>query len=342
MNAAVTHAALPIAAFAFASLWQGVAIVVLARLVLCSPRLGATTKAAVWLTALGAIVVLPLLTVVTPSLSLVAPPQRAQSMRSTFAQSSSHVASGSPTTIASGALDVAGMKAVSGTQPLITLRMTIDATGRAHDVVAVSGPAYALRNNGLKMHGTVSTATYFAYDPATRDCKPVAATITTAAQVGPPNLESGSGVDPEYPVGFSAAHPGACKVPSLIHMGVPAFPPTHASIAIGKRYDTQVRVAVDASGRAKNAAVMRSSGDAVFDDALVASARAAHYPLAEEAGFHQVRPGKAPITWNQTHGSPSYLGCTPAPTGYLWRTFFTRDVGIGIPGVNSTNLRLLR
>ena len=64
MSAALSHAALAVAAAAFDSLWEGALIVVAVWAVLRAfPNAGAATRYAIWLCALGAIVLTPVLTV---------------------------------------------------------------------------------------------------------------------------------------------------------------------------------------------------------------------------------------------------------------------------------------
>ncbi|HEY0383559.1 MAG TPA: M56 family metallopeptidase [Candidatus Elarobacter sp.] len=64
MNAALSHAALAIAAAFFDSLWHGTLIAGSVWLGLrCMPKLGAATRYAIWLCALAAVVIVPVLTV---------------------------------------------------------------------------------------------------------------------------------------------------------------------------------------------------------------------------------------------------------------------------------------
>ncbi len=215
-----------------------------------------------------------------------------------------------------------------GAAHVATFDLTVDSAGRVRKVVVTSPPRYP----GM-VDDITRRATYATYEPATRDCAPVTATIHTAVAFGPPRAHSASSVAPAYPPGWSARHRSACKVPSLFHTGVPAFPAALNGVALGT-YDAAVRVHVDGRGAVTSAAVVTPSGQRGFDDALLAAARQATYPLTEASGFKQVRPAGAPLSWNAAHGSSTYAGCKPLPTDYVWSTQFSRRGSIGIPGTH--------
>ncbi len=87
------------------------------------------------------------------------------------------------------------------------------------------------------------------------------------------------------------------------------------NIAIGSAYTASVRVQVDDAGAVEKAALVTSSGQRAFDDALLAAARQATYPLTERDGFRAVRPSNASLGWNAAHGSSTYTGCRPITGG---------------------------
>jgi TonB family protein len=210
-----------------------------------------------------------------------------------------------------------------GAAHVMTFDLTVDARGVPRKVVVVGGPRYPSTIAGLKV-----MAMHNRYEPALHDCVPVAATIRTGVDLGQIHLSSYSIVTPAYPDGWSAQHPSSCKVPTLQHSGDPAFPVAMENAPIGVVYQASVRVHVGAAGTATNAAIVRSSGHADFDAALLAAARQVKYPLTEMTGFKQARPSNATLEWNATHGSDTYLNCKPLPADYVWNTTFERQVSM--------------
>ncbi len=164
----------------------------------------------------------------------------------------------------------------------------------------------------------VRTVTHIAmvstYKPALHDCVPVTATIRTAFPIDTPEASTASVIVPAYPAGWHEQHQTACKVPVTTHARfrsgyvrpnaytdmLPAFPETMKDIAIGAKFRSSVRVHVDAAGAATSAALAQSSGQRAFDDAALAAARRATYPLTTTS-------------------------CTPLPSDYVWNTTFERN-----------------
>jgi TonB family protein len=149
------------------------------------------------------------------------------------------------------------------------------------------------------------------YEPALRNCVPVASTLHAGVPIRKPERNSVSVIVPVYAAGWSAAHPSDCKVPTVTHARyrpgfvpgteytqmLPAFPETMNDIGVDENFRTTVRVHVNASGAATDAAVARSSGRPAFDDATLAAARTATYPLTTSS-------------------------CAPLPSDYVWTTTF--------------------
>jgi TonB family protein len=173
------------------------------------------------------------------------------------------------------------------------------------------------------------------------NCAPVAATIRTGLKIGKPQGFSLSLVAPAYPRGWSDRRPSPCKIPNLLHGGVPPFPTAMSNVPIDKTYNASVRVQVNAAGDVTDAALVASSRSRTFDDALLRAAKSEYYPLTESSGFKPVRPSDAPLSWNASHGSSTYLECRPFPTQYVWNTTFDQLVPTGFPGstANITSLR---
>jgi TonB family protein len=222
-----------------------------------------------------------------------------------------------------------------GAANVVTVDLTVDATGAARKVAVISASRYP----GMAERVT-RMLTNTAYEPATRNCVPVTATIRTAQDFGTPRAGAFSIVTPVYPSGWSAQHASACKVPEVLHWtlrpdgpatGLPVFPDAMKNVSVDATYRASVHVHVNAAGVATNAAVVSSSGQPAFDDALVAAARQATYPLTEDTGFKPVRPSGAPLSWNAANGSKAYGNCKPLPTDYVWHTLFRRTVPFGIP-----------
>jgi len=149
-------------------------------------------------------------------------------------------------------------------------------------------------------------------------------TLRGAVVLGTVHTRTLSIVEPVYPNGWSKQHPGSCKVPNLLGTRDPAFPAAMNGIPIGAEYTVSARVDVDATGAVTNVALVGSSGRRAFDDALLAAARNATYPLTENTGFKAVRPSGAPLAWNGANGSSKYARCAPLPVAYLWHASFER------------------
>lgn len=211
-----------------------------------------------------------------------------------------------------------------------TFDLTVDAAGRTRKVAVIAAPPYP----GMREHvmRVISTT---AFEPALHDCVPVAKTIRTALRFTKPLDGTYSIVTPAYFKGWSSQHPAACKVPTLQHTGVPAFPDSMKNLPVDAQYSASVLVHVNADGTPTNATVVSPSGRPAFDDALVAAARQATYPLTERAGFKQARPSHTTLAWNAAHGSDTYVSCKPLPGSYVWKTTFARVVPIGIPGTSA-------
>jgi len=194
-----------------------------------------------------------------------------------------------------------------GAANVATFDLTVDAAGQPRKVVVLSAPRYP----GMVEHVTrvLMTSTY---DPALHDCVPVAATIRGAGLpflVRPPYTLSV--LSPVYPNGWSSQHKSSCKVPTVTHerssiVGanpktemLPAFADSMKNISIEAKFVSSVRVHVDDAGVATSAAVVSSSGQPAFDNALLTAARRATYPLNASS-------------------------CKPLPTDYVWHATFSR------------------
>ena len=226
--------------------------------------------------------------------------------------------------------DAQKLAARFGAANVATFDLTVDAAGKPTKVVVRSAPRYP----GMAEHVTrlVMADTY---QPALHDCVPVASTVRTALHFGTPVANAYSIVAPAYPSGWSAQYKSACKVPTVQHTGVPAFPSAMQNMSVDASYSTSVRVHVDAAGTVTSAALVTPSGEPQLDDALLAAARQATYPLTEATGFKQARPSGAPLSWNAAHGSATYANCKPLPTDYVWNTTFGKVVPIGLLGTDS-------
>ncbi len=212
--------------------------------------------------------------------------------------------------------------------------LTVNAAGTPH-IVVVSAPPYPGMADFVTEVFTRDT-----YEPALQNCVAVTSTIRTGLRVKPqPN--SLSIVVPSYPDGWSAQHPTSCKVPNLLHTGVPAFPSSVTDFSVMKKAKASARVTVDASGAVTNATILASSDQPAFDNALLQAARSATYPLTESTGFKPVRPSNATLAWNAANGSAVYLKCTPLPREYVWNTTFKPIVDRGAPG-SSADVSLMQ
>jgi len=193
--------------------------------------------------------------------------------------------------------------------------VTFDASGHVTKVVVVTLPNIPDAHAHLAHHFT-----HEVYRPAVVNCKAVATTIRAVAVMQFQESErTQSNVAPAYPEGWGAQHASACRVPNLVHDGVPAL----RGVANLPALTASVRVDVDARGAVTNATIARSSGRADFDAALLATARGATYPLDESSGFKPVRPSGAMLNWNATHGYAVYSKCAPLPTEYIWTATHT-------------------
>ncbi|GAC1580038.1 MAG: hypothetical protein NVS3B7_14410 [Candidatus Elarobacter sp.] len=214
-----------------------------------------------------------------------------------------------------------------GAAKVATFDLTVDAAGRPRKVVVLSTPPYPGMAEHVKRVMMESS-----YLPALHDCVPVSSTIRTALRFEAPRDNAYSIVVPAYPSGWSAQTKSACKVPTLQHSGVPAFPASMQNMPVDASYSAAIRVHVGTNGQVTNAAVVTSSGKPDLDSALLDVARQATYPLTESTGFKHARPSDAPLSWNAAHGSATYAACKPLPTDYVWNTTFEKVVPIGLPG----------
>lgn len=187
--------------------------------------------------------------------------------------------------------------------------VTIDAKGNLNSVAVVSTPH--------KRDGEAAKRFFEMghYKPAVVNCKAVTSTVRIAGLIDIAPPAPISIVRADYPNGWSAAHPGACRVPDLTHGGVP-----DVRLVNNKTLTASVLVRVDSSGKVADARLTQSSGNATYDNATLAAARAGTYPLGD--GFKPVRPRGATLSWNAAHGYSLYSKCTPLPGEYTWTTTF--------------------
>ena len=195
-----------------------------------------------------------------------------------------------------------------GAAHVVTFDLTVDAAGKPRKVFVVSPQQYPGQAESVRRIYMAST-----YEPALRNCVPVTATIRTAVPAMQPETSTGAVIVPVYPAGWSASHASSCKVPTVTHARyrsgfaaptkfgkmLPAFPDTMTFVPIGSTYATSVDVHVNAAGAATSAAIVRSSGKPAFDNAALAAARTATYPLTDTT-------------------------CTPLPAEYVWNVTFDR------------------
>jgi beta-lactamase regulating signal transducer with metallopeptidase domain len=196
-----------------------------------------------------------------------------------------------------------------GASHVATFDLTVDAAGKPRNVVFLSPHRDRWMAQSIKNIYMAST-----YQPALRNCVPVASTIRTAVPVSAPEPSAGSVIVPVYPVGWSARYPSACKVPTVTRARfrpnfapptpytamLPAFPTAMNDLPLGTAVKTSVHVHVDAAGAATDVAVFAPSSRPAFDDAVVRAARAATYPLTAST-------------------------CRPLPAEYVWHTTFERS-----------------
>ncbi|HEX3464640.1 MAG TPA: M56 family metallopeptidase [Candidatus Elarobacter sp.] len=208
-----------------------------------------------------------------------------------------------------------------GASRVVTFDLDFDAAGKARSATITSTP-YPSAGRAVRYRLTMNRFRWIGHD-----CKPPSGTLHGAVVLRAPRPSSISIVEPVYPKGWSAAHAGSCKVPSLLHTGMPAFPPG-VTVPVDTQYTSSVRVHVDAAGAVSGASVVGSSGRPAFDDAVLAAARRPTYPLTEATRFKPVRPSGTTLAWNAAHGSSTYARCAPLPADYLWRTTFSRSTGL--------------
>jgi TonB family protein len=223
-----------------------------------------------------------------------------------------------------------------GVENVATFDLTVGADGQPLKVAHLVAPPYPVVAKHVTRVLLQST-----YEPALHNCIPVTATIKGAFPVlSPPRPAVGAIVAPAYPASWSARYASACKVPTLDHARfnpssgfrgsaaenelLPLFPDSMKNLAIGSKFDATVRVRVNQAGAATSAELTKSSGHEVVDNAALAAARRATYPLTEAEGFKPVRPSHAPLSWNATHGSDTYVSCKPLPSEYVWYVTFDR------------------
>ncbi len=213
-----------------------------------------------------------------------------------------------PDDIDMGAMDPRKIAARAGAAHVATFDLTVDAAGKPVKVVVLSAPRYP----GMVEHVTrVLMAS--TYEPALHDCVPVAATVRAGVPFRGPESNSVSAIVPVYPSGWSTRYGSACKVPTVTHARyrpgfaagdaytamLPALPDAMKNIPVDASYSTSVRVHLNAANAVTSAAVVDSSGQPALDDAVLAAAKRATYPLTASS-------------------------CKPLPTEYVWHTTFRR------------------
>lgn len=195
-----------------------------------------------------------------------------------------------------------------GADKVAILDVTVDASGKLQKAAIVSSPDPA----GAKF--AVRQFTNATYRPALKNCTAVASTFRTGYPVRSNRQRIYSVVAASYPAGWGNQHPSACRVPNLIHDGAPAI----GNIRTDKPLSAAVRVDVNGAGAVTDASIVASSKNSAFDEATLAAARAATYPLNEGTGFKPVRPSGADLSWNASHGYDAYSKCSPLPSAYVW------------------------
>jgi TonB family protein len=218
-------------------------------------------------------------------------------------------------------MDPAAAIARFGAEHVVTFALDLDRTGKPRDVRIIS-THYPYVAEHVKRVLMINR-----FQPVLRDCVPVAGTVRSAAVIGPRHPDAISLVQPVYPAGWSQAHGSSCKVPDVIHAGVPAYPAVPKPLPLGAEYHAVVRVHVGAQGTVTSATLVQPSGYRAFDAALLAAARGETYPLSDETGFRPVRPSGTTLAWNAAHGSSTYVRCSPLPRDYVWHTTFSNGGG---------------
>ena len=195
-----------------------------------------------------------------------------------------------------------------GAEHAVIFDLTVDASGKPRKVVLLSH-RYPEMERTVTHIAMVST-----YEPALHDCVPVTTTIRTAFPVDTPEASTASLIVPMYPRGWSEQHASSCKVPQItltrFRPGygrpnsytamLPAFPDSMKNIAVGSKFTTLMRVHVNEAGAATSVGLANSSGQRAFDDAALAAARRATYPLVA-------------------------TDCKPLPADYKWQATFERN-----------------
>ncbi len=202
-------------------------------------------------------------------------------------------------------------------EEVVKVTVTVDASGKGKDVRILSGSPNQNPSLRQMLRKNMSMGTYL---PALVNCRAVSSTVPITIVLHS-MAEHVSVVTPIYPAGWSAQNASSCKVPVLVHGGVPTFPksvalPTHGTITAA------VRVSVDNHGTVTKSVMIKSSGQPAFDEAVLAAARSSSYPLGKQGMFQPVRPGNASLSWNSTHGYSTYANCRPRPTEYQWTTTY--------------------
>lgn len=201
--------------------------------------------------------------------------------------------------------------ATAGSPPITVVDVTIDASGKLQKLHVRSSP------HGRDARAAEWFFEHHHYRAAVKNCKAVASTVRVGVPIDIAPPAPISIVRADYPYGWSSRHPGACRIPDLLHGGVP-----NVRLVTSKPVTASVLVRVDANGSVTDATLTHSSGDASYDKATLAAARASKYPLGEADGFKPVRPSGAPLSWNASHGYSLYSKCTPLPGSYVWTTTF--------------------
>jgi len=199
-----------------------------------------------------------------------------------------------------------------GTRNIAVLDVTVDPSGKVQEVTVVSSPDAKAAQVGVRQFERIT------YRPAMKNCVAVTSTFRTWYPVRSRQQSIYSIVRAVYPSGWSMHYPSSCRVPDLIHGGVPSLSGVNAE----KTMTAAVRVDVAPSGTVSGAAIANSSGNTAFDNATLAAARSATYPLNDNTGFKPVRPSGADLSWNAAHGYGSFSKCTPLPSEYVWTATF--------------------
>jgi TonB family protein len=199
-----------------------------------------------------------------------------------------------------------------GADKVAILDVTVDASGKLQKVSVVSTPDERAAQFAVRQFERIT------YRPALKNCVAVTSTFRTWYPARSNRALIYSIVSAVYPNGWSAQHPSSCRVPDVIHGGVPSL----SGVSTDKALSASVRVDVASSGAVTGAAIASSSGNMAFDNAALAAARSATYPLNDSTGFKPVRPSGKDLSWNATHGYSSFSKCSPLPNEYVWTATF--------------------